>query len=403
MENRIRKKIAGDEKIDVSKAHEFLDELEQKYFQKIRNYDFPTVELVESRPLDEVCQIFESLNKKGIKLGVFELLTARLYPHDINLRDLWKATREESNIIKEFYGTENYDSDDTMLKIVTLLIQRNGSNPLSPKRKDVLNLTHNNFKKHWDRAAKLLHKTLEILKAEYGVLSRTWLPYVTIVVPFSIILGIVENEVPGPKKIECNKKVARWYWCSVFSQRYDQAADTRAVKDITEMTAWFKDDKTVPEAVRNFREGGINLRSVTGGVVYSGVISLLIKNGAKDFHDGTKISTQLVIDKNVDGHHIFPKKYLESIKIKGDDVDCILNKTLISASTNRRIKDKSPKVYLEEIEKEVGRAGLYEILKSHYTIDSGDAPIFEDKFKEFIEEREKLILKAISIVVESKE
>jgi hypothetical protein len=65
-----------------------------------------------------VCQIFETLNKTGMELTVFDLLTARFWPHGINLRELLIQAREEYPLL----GPEEFDVDSTyLLQAISLL------------------------------------------------------------------------------------------------------------------------------------------------------------------------------------------------------------------------------------------------------------------------------------------
>lgn len=68
-----------------------LTRLNERWIQTIDDYRFPVVTLSDTTEPDALCTIFETLNRTGVKLSVFELLTARFWPQDINLRSLWDA------------------------------------------------------------------------------------------------------------------------------------------------------------------------------------------------------------------------------------------------------------------------------------------------------------------------
>jgi hypothetical protein len=55
----------------------------------LRGYEIPAVVLPSDVDFAAVAKIFETLNKTGTKLDVFDLMVARLYPHDFKLRDEW--------------------------------------------------------------------------------------------------------------------------------------------------------------------------------------------------------------------------------------------------------------------------------------------------------------------------
>ena len=71
-------------------AHETAgcaDELNDSWIKTIDDYHFPVVTLSDKTEPDALCTIFETLNRTGVKFSVFELLTARFWPQNINLRD----------------------------------------------------------------------------------------------------------------------------------------------------------------------------------------------------------------------------------------------------------------------------------------------------------------------------
>jgi uncharacterized protein with ParB-like and HNH nuclease domain len=68
----------------------------------IDDFHFPVVTLSAETEPDALCTIFETLNRTGVKLSVFELLTARFWPQNIRLRDLWDAALARHPVIADF-------------------------------------------------------------------------------------------------------------------------------------------------------------------------------------------------------------------------------------------------------------------------------------------------------------
>jgi len=79
-----------------------LTKINEQWVKIIDDYHFPVVTLSDKTEPDALCTIFETLNRTGVKLSVFELLTARFWPQNINLRDLWDRARGEYPIIDDF-------------------------------------------------------------------------------------------------------------------------------------------------------------------------------------------------------------------------------------------------------------------------------------------------------------
>ena len=66
------------------------------------DYAFPVVTLSDETGADAVCTNCETLNRTGVKLTTFELLTARFWPRGVNLRNLWSEAPDSHPILREF-------------------------------------------------------------------------------------------------------------------------------------------------------------------------------------------------------------------------------------------------------------------------------------------------------------
>ena len=60
------------------------------------------MDLAPSTSLEAVCSIFETLNRTGIRLSVFDLLAARFYAKNLDLRRKWEQMSIETPIIEAF-------------------------------------------------------------------------------------------------------------------------------------------------------------------------------------------------------------------------------------------------------------------------------------------------------------
>jgi len=127
--------------------------------------------------------------------------------------------------------------------------------------------------------------------------------------------------------------------------------------------------------------------------VYRGVMNLIAINGAKDFQNNDYIAFHELED-----HHIFPQTYLKrEHNLKGDEVNTILNKTLISSTTNRRISRKSPSQYIKDI---IPAEYRNDILKSHLIGLDAQNAMAKNEYKEFLFSREKEILNFLRVYLE---
>jgi Protein of unknown function DUF262 len=210
-----------------------LTSLYEQWIRPIEEYEFPMVTLNEETSAPAVCTIFETLNRTGIKLSVFELLTARFWAQDLNLRKLWDEAKAEFPIIED-YETDPY----YLLQIAALLepgTDKEG-NPRAPsiKRSAILDIKVAEARKGWERAIEGLVEVIKILRDECGVLVPTLIPYNTMLIPLAAA-WISQKDVKGAEAGSNLIKLLRWFWCSVFGQDYENAPNSQAEKDFAEL------------------------------------------------------------------------------------------------------------------------------------------------------------------------
>ena len=127
---------------------------------------------------------------------------------------------------------------------------------------------------------------------------------------------------------------------------------------------------------------------------YKGMMALILKNHAHDFISGVEMDFSTYSDEKIDVHHIFPKDYCVGMNYDKLKWNSIVNKTPISASSNREIGGYAPSVYLERIEKKgsVSMEELDRYVESHW-IDHN--LLRNDDFQNFMIRRAGRLLGAI--------
>lgn len=169
--------LPTDRRVELEDA---LDEIEDKWIHAIDDYHFPVVTLSDTTEPDALCTIFETLNRTGVKLSVFELLTARFWPQNVKLRDLWDAALMKYPIIADFDVDPYY-----VLQGISLASRK----APSCKRSDVLNMAAKDITNWWDKVVVGLATGLEILRDDCKVMQPKWLPYQTMLPPLAAVLA----------------------------------------------------------------------------------------------------------------------------------------------------------------------------------------------------------------------
>jgi hypothetical protein len=377
---------------------DLFDSFEAEVVNRFQSYRVPTIELLRDTPKEAVCQVFEKVNMGGVILTVFELVTAMFAAENYNLREDWDRRKErihEQDVLKGMDST-------AFLTAVTLLTtyQRNkedAAKPVSCKRKDVLKLNLEDYKKNADTVEDGLKKAARFLARENIFDTRT-LPYSTQVIPLSVICALLRDNF----EIDTiRRNLAQWFWCGVFGELYGGANETRFGMDVPDFMAWI-DGRDQPRTIRDSGFSPTRLLSMQSrlSAAYKGLMALLMKAGSNDFLSGDPIEITTYFDLAIDIHHIFPKAYCEN-KYKRSLWNSSVNKAPLSSKTNRIIGRKAPSVYLNNIEKQsnMDSTRLDEILKTHKI-----APdlLRSDEFENFIRDRASKILNLIEVATDKK-
>jgi hypothetical protein len=366
------------------------------WIDAFERYDFPVVTLSADTEPAALCTIFETLNRTGVKLSVFELLTARFWSHDLKLRELWEQAHSDYPLIAHFDVDPYY--------VLMAIALASGKTP-SCKRGDVLNLTAEQVIAWWQPVIQALALSLTILHDDCWVLQPKWLPFNTMLTPMSAALaraGAGKGVAVGAQR----EQIKRWFWCSVFSQAYESAPNSQSARDVGELIPWLSDGaEAAPENVRSFRFNPEQLREVTPRqrALYRATICLILASGDRplDFHSGAVLNEQILASSGIDDHHIFPAKFLDDRGIDPRLRDCVLNRCLIDSHTNQRISCRAPSDYMADLRNEPGFP-METVLASHLIPDGDESGLWTNDFELFLAQRQERLGRAIAEVTASK-
>ena len=126
---------------------------------------------------------------------------------------------------------------------------------------------------------------------------------------------------------------------------------------------------------------------------YKGLYALQMMNGASDWRSDEHLSLATYNNANIDIHHVFPVAWCRSTEgkpaIPSHLYDSVINKTPLSAATNRIIGGRGPAVYLKRrrkrhrIQEDMGNERLEQALKAHWLNPRHlEANNFQDSFIE---------------------
>lgn len=327
----------------------FWDKFETTIINSFDKYMVPVITMKKENPKEAVCQVFEKVNTGGVPLTVFELLTATFAADDFDLKTDWQKIREKFSPYKVISDVSNTD----VIQAVTLLATY--SNRLARasestsgedlpaigcKRKDMLNLSLEDYRKYRDPIVNGFIKASKILSENHIYTSRD-LPYSTQLIPMSAILAVLGDKIDN---IGHKRKLMRWFWCGVFGELYGSASETRYALDLPQVVNWIENDGETPKTVydANFSPSRLHTLRSRNSAAYKGIYALLMSAGAMDWLSATNIDISTYFAEAIDIHHIFPIAWCEKKGISKSDYNCIVNKTPLSARTNRIVGGDPP-------------------------------------------------------------
>jgi hypothetical protein len=380
------------------------DRFEREVIKRFEQYHLPVIELAKETPKEAVCQVFEKVNTGGVTLTVFELLTATFAADDFDLRGDWQARQRRLAAHKVLEAFSNTD----FLQSVTLLaswerretaIAQGADEERVPavgcKRTDMLRLSLGDYQRWADRVVEGLEQAARFLHGEHLFETR-FLPYGGQLIPLSAVLAVLGKrwEIQGVRN-----KLTRWLWCGVFGELYGGTTETRFARDLPDVLAWISggpEPRTVVDA--NFAPARLLSLRTRGSAAYKGIYALLLREGARDLRTGEPSNVQNYFDERVDIHHLFPQRWCRDHGIPPAQCDSIVNKTPLSARTNRVIGGRAPSEYLSRLQNSAGITA--EQLDAHLSTHLVDPALLRaDDFDRFFAARQAALLGRIEQVM----
>ena len=383
---------------------ELWNDFEEKIVKRFEQYQVPVIELGRDTPKEAVCQVFEKVNTGGVTLTVFELLTATFAADDFQLRPDWEERERTIRSQSILAGVSNTDFVQAVTLLATLerrnAALRDGTHEdrapgIGCRHPDMLRLGLDDYRrwadplmKGFERAARFLH-TQHLYDAKF-------LPYGSQLIPLTAILTILGRDW---EPHAAREKLARWYWCGVLGELYGGATETRFARDLPDVVSWIRDGGPEPLTVYDAAFAPARLLTLRNrnSAAYKGVYALLLCEGARDWMTGEASSIQTYFDESIDIHHIFPQKWCGEHGIEPARCDSIVNKTPLTARTNRSIGGSAPGEYLAGItSKDVPRDVLDSHLHSHII---EPAHLWSNDFDQHFRTRQSALLDTIRMVM----
>lgn len=339
---------------DNTPKRKILKAFREKIVESFRKYQVPVISLDKSTTNEAECLVFEKVNTGGKALDAFELITAMFAGKGFKLREDWA---QRAAALRKFRALEKIAPTDFLQGIALLhsKAQRDAAAasedrrpPVSATRNALLALPVEAYQANADRLQLGFERAAKFLHTQ-RIYRSFDLPYQSQIVPLASILASLGDRWEHE---QVKQRVRTWYWCGVFGELYGSASESRFAKDLVEVLAWIDGSPEEPSTIRDTSVRASRVRELRSrqSAAYKGVNALLMKSGAADFRSGQDYDHAVFFDESVDIHHIFPRDWCQGQKLHHSAFDSIVNKTPLSAKTNRMLGGVAPSKYLSRLE-----------------------------------------------------
>ncbi len=378
----------------------------------VANYNLPYLSLSSQTDKTVALKVFVNMNTNSQPLSTYDIIVAEV--EDVkgqSLHDLQDSLNEKDPNIGKYW-----DLSDMILTTSALL-----QNKL-PNQSGAWDMDKQIMVENWGIMEHGLSRMAEFLKNE-GIFDQQHLPTNAVLA----VIAALYQEIPesGDKRGQDELLLKKYLWHSFFSDRYENAAATRAYADFIALKKVIRGEmkdnglKYSLDDVPIFKEHPLaeieELMTIEWpkGATIRGraILAVACRLGALDFSTGQRLDVSNIKERQY--HHIYPDALL---KEAGINSFLALNCALITGPTNLSIGRKDPLEYMKERYEWTTPEIVTERLQSHLIpikeLANGGYEGLSDEqknnkikkdFNSFIEARAKLIMKAVGLLIDGRQ
>ncbi len=349
------------------------DKLTELFFDlktKIKNYEVQCYIIPEHfSDFAHVTEIFERINRGGVEVKISDVIITRLVGF------AWSGFKDDFDkfincLIEEGYITEAEKYKSGILQIFSAIAE-----PKDPRLESILRKKPSEIKETWGKTKTIIREVFRDVRERFGITPKD----LGDLKPFIILCRLYHKF--GVDFKDRLPFVFRWFILRV-TRAYGGYGPAMSDLERIERSEYLS--SAVEELCRGLSSPSVE--EIVGNSFRSRLSTLLkilcFKTNARDF-----VERDLkVTDNNMEKHHFFPKKLLR--RYTTEKADLLPNCVIISSTTNKKIGDKEPYQYLQELKVSD------DDLKRHLL--PLDRDLFKvNKYNTFLKKRAEIIVKAI--------
>ena len=364
--------------VDFSVATRELDETRHKEIVLVQQKfltSFLPVQTFETENRTSVAIVFERVNRMGIPLDTYQLLTAWTWSDEFDLQKRFEDLADEF----EDFGFRDVGDDSDLMMRCCAAVLRNDPSPTS-----LVDMHGGQVRERFPDVEEAIRRSVDFVRANFHLRHIKFLPYASLLVPLAAFFSISPGEsVTGDQ----HAALCRWFWRACFSHRYSGNPQRNMKRDIEEAVKLRQGKSSqlaeIAAAIepKYFLENVFSFRTVASKTL----ILLLASLHPRTLLSGEPVALDEVLSEpnRREYHHCFPRAYLASEDRSAARINALANFAMVSRSENREISNMKPSEY-----RELMPADTAPIQEAAMLPDS----LFADNYDNFLPERaEKLV------------
>lgn len=363
------------------KATEHLDADEAKLIDGVQSLfkeaTIPTQE-VDTEDRAKVAIVFERVNRLGVELDTFQLLSAWTWSDNFDLQERIRTLADEVAP----HGFGDISEDNNLILRCCAAVVADDASPAT-----LMGLKGAEVRARFDEIENGVKGAIDFCRGNLSVKTLANLPYPSLLVPLAVFYATPDTK--GVKVSDSQRDtIVRWFWKSCFSRRFSAGVLRNLKRDIDE--------------IKKLRETGISEltsfvapldqeyfidQSFTIGTVHTKTLILLLANkGPRSFVSGQSVDLGPVLQayNREEFHHLMPRSFLKGIGRDTIDINRLANFAIISALDNKMLGGDAPSSYRTKMPTDA----INDILSSAVCPNS----LFDDDYDAFISARAKALV-----------
>jgi hypothetical protein len=336
-------------------------------------------ETFETEDRTRVAIVFERVNRMGVELDMFELLTAWTWSEEFDLQNRFTELSEE---FSDFGFADVGSDNDLMLRCCAAILKGD------PAPSAMIDINGAEVRAQFETVEESLRLAIDFLRKNLQVRHVKFLPYSAQLIPLAAYFA---NDQSRSVSSTDTETLLRWFWRSTFAHRYSGNPARNIKQDVEQATALRNGaTSTLAQITASvdedfFLDNVFNARTVAT----KAMILLLANNNPRTFLSGQSVDLDEVLSEpnRKEYHHCAPKAWIRDNQpdLDDDETNCLANFAIITRAENREIRAKAPSEY-----RKLMPANIDAIATSAYLPDS----LWEDNAELFLFERSKLLAAA---------